>query len=158
MSFSEKRAVIEPLIRYAQGVGWKYLSVEEVQSLRLNNTNCILDKVFVPKIIELNPFLSQDHAYQIIKDFENLRTDVEGNMTAWQFLKGEKSLYIEKEKRERNIKLIDTQNIHRNTFHITEEFNFTNGSKTIRQDVVFFINGIPPVSYTHLTLPTIYSV
>ncbi len=145
MSFSEKRAVIEPLIRYAQGVGWKYLSVEEVQSLRLNNTNCILDKVFVPKIIELNPFLSQDHAYQIIKDLENLRTDVEGNMTAWQFLKGEKSLYIEKEKRERNIKLIDTQNIHRNTFHITEEFNFTNGSKTIRQDVVFFINGIPLV-------------
>ncbi len=145
MSFSEKRAVQEPLIKYAQHVGWKYLSVEEVQSLRLNNTNCILDKVFVPKIMELNPFLSQDHAYQIIRKLEDLIPNIEGNMTAWQFLRGEKSLYIEKEKRERNIKLIDTQNIHRNTFHITEEFTFTNGSKTIRQDVVFFINGIPVV-------------
>ncbi|MCX6693853.1 MAG: type I restriction endonuclease [Methanomicrobiales archaeon] len=30
-----------------------------------------------------------------------------------------------------------------NTFHITDEFSFTNGSKTIHEDVVFFVNGIP---------------
>jgi len=36
-----------------------------------------------------------------------------------------------------------TIDIENNTFHITDEFSFTNGSKTIREDVVFLVNGIP---------------
>ncbi len=54
-----------------------------------------------------------------------------------------KTVFVPNEKRERNVRFIDTENIERNTFHITEEFSFTNGSKTIRPDVVFLINGVP---------------
>ena len=53
--------------------------------------------------------------------------------------------YIEAEKRERNVRLIDADDIENNVFHVTDEFSFTNGNKTIRQDIVFLINGIPIV-------------
>ena len=51
--------------------------------------------------------------------------------------------FCARRKRERNVTFIDTQNIDRNTFHVTDEFVFSNGMKTIRPDIVFLINGIP---------------
>lgn len=153
--FSERRAVQEPLIDYAVEIGWEYKSPEEIQKLRINNTRAILQEVFIPKIMELNPFLTEEKAQYVLKELERVRTDISGNLTAWQFLKGQKTVYIESEKRERNIKLIDTQDIRRNVFQITEEFTFTNGLKTIRQDVVFFINGIP-VIFAETKAPYLY--
>ncbi|MEJ5338327.1 MAG: type I restriction endonuclease subunit R [Aquificaceae bacterium] len=145
LRFSERRSVQEPVIRYATQAGWKYISPEEVQNLRLNSAKAILEKVFIPKITELNPFLTEQKAMDVLRELERVRPDIHGNLTVWQFLKGQKTIYIETERRERNIKLIDTENPHRNVFHITDEFTFTNGSESIRQDVVFFINGIPVV-------------
>jgi len=69
--------------------------------------------------------------------------NIEGNFLAWEYLKGLKTAFVPGEKRERNVTFIDTQNIDRNTFHVTDEFVFSNGMKTIRPDIVFLINGIP---------------
>jgi type I restriction enzyme R subunit len=41
------------------------------------------------------------------------------------------------------VKFIDAENIDANTFQVTDEFEFGNGSKTISADVVFLINGVP---------------
>lgn len=154
-SFSEKYTVQKPIIDYVceqeikygstKYTGWNYIKAEEIENYRSNDTQIILEKIFLPKIKELNSFLSDDEAQEIIKQLELIRPDIEGNFTVWQFLKGLKSIYIQKEKRNRDICLIDTKNINNNYFYVTEEFEFTNGVKTIRQDVVFFINGIPVV-------------
>lgn len=154
-SFSEKYTVQKPIIKYVceqevkygstKYAGWNYIKPEEIANYRNNNTQIILEKIFLPKIKQLNPFLSDDEAYEIKKQLEQVHPSIEGNFTIWKFLKGLKSIYIQKEKRNRDICLIDTKNINNNDFHITEEFEFTNGIKTIRQDVVFFINGIPVV-------------
>lgn len=159
--FSEKKSVQQPIINYVSEppaeygynsqqqllykLGWQYLSPDEIQRQRGNNTEIILKNIFIAQIQKLNPFLTEDKALEVLKALTQARPDIEGNFTVWQFLKGLKSVYIEKEKRERNIQLIDTENINNNTFHVTEEFEFTNGINTIRQDIVFFINGIPVI-------------
>lgn len=154
-SFSEKYTVQKPIISYVceQEVkygstkypGWNYIKPEEIENYRSSNTQIILEKIFIPKIKQLNSFLSNEEAQEIRKQLENVSPNIEGNFTIWQFLKGLKSIYIQKEKRNRDICLIDTNDIDNNDYHVTEEFEFTNGVKTIRQDVVFFINGIPVV-------------
>lgn len=143
MMFSEKRTVQEPLIRYATAVGWKYISPEELKTLRQNNTKAILEGIFLPKLMELNPFLSEEEAHRVLRELEGLRTDIHGNLRAWKFLKGKEAVYVASERRNRNIRLIDTKNIHNNQFHLVEEFSFSNGFRDIRQDIVFFINGVP---------------
>jgi type I restriction enzyme R subunit len=159
--FSEKGSVQKPIIYYVSEsttkygdesqqqllykLGWQYLSPDEIQKQRGNNTEVILKDIFINQIQKLNDFLTEDKALEVLKAVTQVRPDIEGNFTVWQFLKGLKSVYIESEKRERNTKLIDTENIDNNTFHVTEEFEFTNGINTIRQDIVFFINGIPVI-------------
>jgi len=68
----------------------------------------------------------------------------EGNLDAWEFLKGLKTVFVDAEKRERNIRLLDPDKLDANTFHVTSEFKFTTGTPPdIRTDIQFFINGIP---------------
>ena len=50
---------------------------------------------------------------------------------------------LPEERRDRNVKLIDFEQPERNKYHVTDEMTFTNGVKTNRPDIVFFINGIP---------------
>lgn len=125
--------------------GWIELSSEKISQLRTNNNQIILEKIFLSKIKSLNPFLSEEEAKEVLKQLERTRPNIEGNFTIWQFLKGLQSLYISSENRYKNIRLIDIVNIDNNDFHVTKEFQFTNGIKTIKQDIVFFINGIPVI-------------
>jgi type I restriction enzyme R subunit len=48
------------------------------------------------------------------------------------------------EKRERNVRLLDPENVEANQFHVTDEFTFSNGTPPdSRADIVFFVNGVP---------------
>jgi hypothetical protein len=50
---------------------------------------------------------------------------------------------VETERRERNVRLLDTGRPDTNTFHVSEEVAYSNGIHRIRPDVVFLVNGIP---------------
>jgi type I restriction enzyme, R subunit len=67
---------------------------------------------------------------------------IEGNLEAWEYLRGLKTVFVPEEKRERNVRLLSS-NWEQNTYHVTEELRFYNGTHRIRLDVAFFINGIP---------------
>lgn len=54
----------------------------------------------------------------------------EGNLDAWEFLKGLKTVFVEGEKRERNVRFLDPANVAANMFHVTEEFTFSNPATT----------------------------
>lgn len=145
MNVSERETVLEPIKKYASEIGWEYLASDEVSKLRKDNLQVVLEKHFLEKVKNLNPFLSEDKAREILKNFETVSPNIEGNFNAWQFLTGMRSEFVEEENRHRNIQLIDTKNIDNNCYHFTEEYSFFNGVRTIRQDLVFFINGIPLV-------------
>lgn len=153
---SERHVVQNPLIRYAVEGGWKYLPREEAMRLRRGEQGIFLHEVLAAQLQRLNPGVV-DHikAEEVIHRLGSVQANIEGNLQAWEYLSGLKTVFIEAERRERNIMLLDPNNLNTNTFHVTDELSFTGGSKPIRPDVVFFINGIPVIvvetkSATHI--------
>ena len=156
----EQYSVQKPILQYVQEskaeyvaqngakvflkLGWKYVTPDEAMRLRGGETSIIFRDVFISQLQKLNPGFA-DHlmAEDSIKKIETVAANIEGNFTVWEYLKGLKTVFVPSERRERNISLLDTEDVDRNTFHVTDEFEFTNGTKTIRQDIVFLINGIP---------------
>ena len=140
---TEWSAVQNPLIKYACEVGWQFVSQEEALKLRCGETGLLFKEVFSNQILKLNSnFINASIVEDLIKRIERLPTNKEGNLQAWEYIKGIKTVFVPKDKRERNVALID-RNIKNNIFQVTEEFSYTNGTYTNRFDIVFLINGIP---------------
>ena len=141
----EKGSVQKPFIRYAIDAGWTYLAPEEAMNLRRGVTSPVLDAVLVDQLQRLNPGVV-DHlrAEDILKRLIRVKPNIEGNLDAWEYLKGLKTVFVAAEKRERNIRLLDPAHVEANTFHVTDEFTFSNGTPPdIRTDIMFFVNGVP---------------
>jgi len=156
----EKHSVQNPLITYVKepsasyvassgeeiflNLGWEYIDSEEALRLRGGKTGFVFRELFVNQMQKLNPgFMDHLLAEELIRQLERLPPTIEGNLVALEYLKGLRTVFVPNEKREHNVRFIDTENIDRNTFHVTDEFTFTNGSKTIRLDIAFLINGVP---------------
>lgn len=143
---SERHVVQKPLVRYATEVGWTYLSPDDALRLRHGETTPIFWDTFIEKAQNLNPGIV-DHlkAEEIASRLIRVPPTIEGNLQVWEYLKGLKTVFVEVERRERNLHLLDFNNSRCNTFHVTDEFSFNNGVHTIRADVVFLINGVPVI-------------
>ena len=145
---SEQSAVQNPLIKYVseKEIGWEYVNRDKAAELRRGETGFFFYDLLKEQLVKLNPgIVDEAKADSIIKDLENVRSSIEGNSDVFRYLKGEKSVYHEHEKREVNIKLIDFENITNNRFHVTDEWQYTNGTYTNRGDVILLINGIPVI-------------
>ncbi|VUT24554.1 MAG: hypothetical protein MASP_00571 [Candidatus Methanolliviera sp. GoM_asphalt] len=155
----ERYSVQDPIINYVRepsveyttsngkkvflNLGWEYIGPKEASRLRGGNTGFLFKELFISQMQKLNPFMGRELAEELIKKLERIPPNIEGNFIAWEYLKGLRTVFVPGEKREKNIKFIDTKKINRNSFHVTDEFIFTNGNKTIRPDLVFLINGVP---------------
>ncbi|MEJ5247681.1 MAG: HsdR family type I site-specific deoxyribonuclease [Caldilinea sp.] len=144
---SERHTVQNPLIRYAAEAGWTYLAPEEALRLRGGEDKPFLQPVLVEQLQRLNPGVvtSAAKAEEVVRRLLSLRADIEGNREAWEHLKGLKTIFVEAERRERNLRLLDAQRPEANRFHVTDEFPFQSGARRIRADVVFLVNGIPVI-------------
>ncbi|SFE28231.1 type I restriction enzyme, R subunit [Thermoanaerobacter thermohydrosulfuricus] len=142
----ERSSVQNPLIRYAVEAGWTYLSPEEALRLRRGESGIVLYEVLVQQLQRLNPgIVDYLKAEEIVRKLLSVPSNIEGNLQVWEHLKGLKTVFIETERRERNVNFLNPAIPELNTFHITEELRFTGGAKPIRADVVFFVNGIPVI-------------
>ncbi len=142
----ERGAVQDPLLRYAKEAGWEYVPPDEALRLRGGKSGIVLTEVLVDQLRKLNPgVMDGQGAGEVVKRLLRVSPSIEGNLEAWEYLKGLKTLFVEAERRERNVRLLDPVNIGANAFHVTDEFPFTSGNHTIRADVVFLINGIPVI-------------
>jgi type I restriction enzyme R subunit len=141
---AEKSAVQNPLIRYAVEAGWKYISPDDAVRMRRGETGIVLHDVLVRQLQRLNPaFVDVTRAEQIARALVRVPPSVQGNLQAWEYLKGLKTVFVENERRERNVCLLDPVSVEENEFHVTDELTFTNGTYEIRGDIVFFVNGVP---------------
>ena len=156
----ERYSVQQPIIQYVQEpsaayvsqdgltmflkLGWEYVKPDEALRLKGGEAGMVFREIFIRQLQRLNPdFLDHLMAEELIKKIETVPANIEGNFLTWEYLKGLRTVFVPTEKRERNITFIDAENMDRNTFHVTDEFVFSNGIKTIRPDIVFLINGIP---------------
>ncbi|HID97498.1 MAG TPA: type I restriction endonuclease subunit R, partial [Thermodesulfobacteriaceae bacterium] len=146
-SFTERHTVQNPFIRYAEEAGWTYLSPEEALRLRGGEDSPVLRSVLIEQLQRLNPGVvdSVTKAEEVIARLVRVRPNIEGNQEAWEYLVGLKTVFVEAERREKNLRLMDPDHPEANAFHITDEFPFTNGRFRIRADVVLLVNGIPVI-------------
>jgi type I restriction enzyme R subunit len=139
---TERSSVQNVLIQYACEVGWEYVKPEDAERLRGGRTGLIFKEVFSDRLARMNDFVDSVMIEDKIKEIERLPAKKEGNLQAWEYLKGLKTVFLPNENRERNVRIID-ENAKNNVYQVTDEFSYTNGMKTNRYDVVFLINGVP---------------
>jgi type I restriction enzyme R subunit len=144
---SERRTVQNPFLRYAVEAGWTYLAPEEALGLRGGEDSPVLRGVLVQQLQRLNPGVvdSPGRAEEIVARLVRVRPNIEGNLEAWEYLKGLKTVFLEAERREHNVSLLDADHPEANIFHVTAEFRFLSSRTAIRADVVLFVNGIPVI-------------
>lgn len=144
----ERETVQEPLIEYAVKAGWERIRADDAQQLRRGPDGRFFYPILEEKLLTFNSsILRVEDAAQIMQELSRLKTTIEGNADALKWLQGKMSFFIEKEKRERNIKLIDFETPGNNVYHVTDEWwqRSEDGVRVTRADVVFLINGIPIV-------------
>lgn len=141
---SERNTVQNPLVKYATLESWEYLTPEKSLLLRKGESGLLYKNVLMKKLIEFNPnFIDQDSANSIVNQIETVSNNIEGNAQILYWLRGQKSVFDSKQNRQRNVKVVDFKRPEKNIFHVTDEWQYTNGQKSKRADIMFLINGIP---------------
>jgi type I restriction enzyme R subunit len=152
MKPTELKSVQERIIKYATEGGWNYISRSESDKRRGGGESykneLYYRDVLNAKLWEFNSWLPVNYSVP------SLLPKIEGNRQLLLALRGQSTAYDEKEKRERNVVFIDFANPERNIFEVTDEFAFSNGRYTNRQDIVFLINGIPVIDLECKNLTT----
>ena len=141
---SERTAVQNPMLRYADAIGWDYVSAAEALRLRGGEAGLFFTDVLREQLLKLNPgIVDEARADWIIRQLTLLRADITGNRDALLWLRGEKSVFVPEENRERNVRLVDFDDLTQNLYHVTDEWTQRNPRCANRADVVFLVNGIP---------------
>ncbi len=143
---TEKKTVQDPIIKYAEEIDWKIVPKEDALPLRKGESGTLFYRILEEKLLELNEGLvNRENVDEIIHRMEAVRSNIEGNAEILSWLRGEQAIYDEKEKRRRNVTVVDFARADRNLFQVTDEWQYTNGRETNRADLMFLINGIPVV-------------
>lgn len=134
-----------PLIKHAEGVGWTVVSDTEALRKRGGEAGLFFYAELGDALLRLNPdFITSENAKSVIQRIESVPNTIEGNREILEWLRGNKTVLDENEKRHRNVTLIDFKDLNRNVYHVTYEWTFrVMNKKGNRADVVFLINGIP---------------
>ncbi|MGH2370121.1 MAG: type I restriction endonuclease [Chloroflexota bacterium] len=141
---SERSAVQSPMLRYAQEIGWEYVGPERALALRGGETGRFFTSVLEAQLLRLNRgVVDRERAGQIIRQLTLLRPSIEGNRDALAWLRGEQSVFVPEQDRERNVRLIDFDRPAANVFQVTDEWRHKGVVFANRADVVFLINGVP---------------
>lgn len=142
---SERSAVQDPLLQYANKIGWTRVSRSEALQMRGGSpTTLYFLDVLKAQLQKLNKGIVYDsNCADVIRKLRLLNPTLEGNQEALAWMRGEKSTFVASESRERNVTLIDFENPDNNLFHVTDEWEQQNTVHRNRADVVFLVNGIP---------------
>ena len=141
---SERITVQDPMLKYADEIGWKSISRSEAMQMRHVETGRYFADVLKAQLMRLNRgILDESRCQEIVRQLTLLNPTLEGNQDALSWLHGEQSIFVPDEDRYRNVTLIDYDNPDNNLFHVTDEWTQKGAVHRNRADVVFLINGIP---------------
>ncbi len=149
----EHKTVQARILAYAEAIGWTPVSREEAERRRgfdpdvppadrAKNRSLFFDDLLDAMLREFNPRYAEAEG-ALLGQFRHLHADIYGNREFVEHLRNRGKFFDHKEKRERDLLLIDYDDPARNVYEVTEEWAFHNGHYGTREDVVFLINGIP---------------
>lgn len=105
---SERSAVQNPMLKYADEIGWRYIAPDEALSLRGGEKGLFLRDVLMAQLQELNPgVVNAERAAEVVRKLSLLKSNIEGNRDALAWMRGEQSVFVPEENRERNVRLVD---------------------------------------------------
>jgi type I restriction enzyme R subunit len=140
----ENRSVQFPLVKYAAEIGWTVLPPDEALKMRKGEGGMLLRSVLREQLLALNPgVVNEGNVDEIVGKLDSVRADIEGNAEVLDWVRGKKTVYVQAEKRQRNVVLVDFEDPARNIFHVSTEWDYTNGQHNNRADVMFVVNGVP---------------
>lgn len=134
-----------PLIKHAAAIGWNVVADTDALQRRGGEGGLFFYRELTDALLRLNPGLvTPENVQGIIQRMESVPSNMAGNREILEWLRGNKTVYDEGEKRHRNVTVMDFKNLDRNVYHVTYEWTFRSGSKKgNRADVMFLINGVP---------------
>ena len=142
---SEHKTVQARILKYAEAIGWTFVSREEAEQRRggtFASLSLFFDDLLDAKVREFNPRYAEAQGL-LLGQFRHLHADIYGNREFVEHLRNRGTFFDADESRERDLILIDYEDPTRNVYEVTEEWAFHNGRYGTREDVVFLINGIP---------------
>jgi type I restriction enzyme, R subunit len=141
---SERSAVQNPMLKYAEEIGWEYVRPDDALAFRGGDAGLYFTGVLEAQLVRSNPeVVDTNRTGDILRRLNLLKPTLEGNREAHTWLRGEQSIFVPEEKRERNIRLIDFDHPENNLYHVTDEWWQKSTVFRNRADVVFLINGLP---------------
>ena len=142
----EASTVQFPQVDHAVAVGWQRISDTEALSKRRGEGGLFFYDELEAALLRLNPgIVTPADVPGIVQRLESLPNTIAGNQEVLDWLRGKQTIYVDSEKRHRNVRLVDFDNVgDNNRFQVTWEWAYRNGArKGNRADVVFVINGVP---------------
>jgi type I restriction enzyme R subunit len=142
---NEAGTVQFPLVKHAESAGWQVVSDTDGLTMRGGESGLFFYHELEEALLRLNPgFVTRENVNNIVQRMEAVPKTIEGNREILEWLRGNRTVLDEREKRHRNVTLVDERNLDRNVFQVTYEWSFkTSNRKGNRADVVFVLNGIP---------------
>src|SRR2546427_770079 len=114
---SERSAVQNPMLCYAHAIGWDYVEPQQALVLRGGETGLYFTDVLETQLLRLNRgVVDKSRLPDILRRLTLLKPTLEGNREALSWLRGEQSVFVPEENRERNVRLIDFED-QRRTAH-----------------------------------------
>ena len=131
--FSEATRVQMPAMVHLTRLGYTYFGKlsEEMNGTVYDGDTNILLQVFEEQFKRLNP----EHEGEYIQVLKNIKKELNDDDLGRGFYNRLKSVSP--------VKLIDFDDIRKNTFHFTAEFTCKNGQDEFRPDITLFVNGLP---------------
>jgi type I restriction enzyme, R subunit len=142
---TESATVQDPLVRYAGEIGWEIVPQSVAVGLRKGEGGMFFYNLLEETLLRLNPgVITPENVDDVIRRLESVRNSIEGNAEILAWLRGERSVHVADEKRQRQVRLIDYEKVDQNIFQVSPEWEYTNGlSRPNRADIMFLINGVP---------------
>lgn len=164
---AEATSVQFPLVDHAADAGWTRVNEADALSKRRGEGGLFFYDELEAALLRLNPgVVTAANVPGIVQRLESLPNTIDGNREVLEWLRGHKTIYVESEKRHRNVRLVDydapdgmskcrermdaqerppgSNPPPNNMFQVTWEWAYRNGlRKGNRADVVFLVNGVP---------------
>lgn len=142
MNHNENSRVKIPALVHLTRLGYKYLSLKNYQGIIHPDTNIFVD-IFCESISCINgKTLSEQDAAALISELSIKLSNEDLGKAFYNILLNGIN----------GIRLIDFENISRNTYHVVTELTYRNGDDEFRPDIILLINGMP-LSFVEVKKP-----
>src|SRR5437762_10626880 len=117
---TESATVQDPLVGYAGEIGWEIVPQSEAVILRKGEGGVFFYNLLEETLLRLNPgVITLENVDDVIRRLEGVRNSIDGNAEILAWLRGERSVHVTSEKRQRQVRLIDYENVHQNIFQVS---------------------------------------